>query len=118
MKQFFTLISMLLVVTVSMKALAGPNSDQDGTGVEIRIETKAYPNPFKDQLTIEVRSEQAGMVSYTLTDLLGNTLVIQKQTVPAGKHVHSMDTSELSPGYYFMAIEIGEERIVKRVLKN
>lgn len=76
----------------------------------------AYPNPVKDQLTIEVNAPAAGSLTFVLRDVQGRE--IRNITVYAqqGLNLVSMDMADLSIGVYVLSLA-GSNDEVKRIIK-
>lgn len=78
----------------------------------------AYPNPFKQQLTIE----SPVAASYLLTDIFGRT--IKKGQIAEGKNTLYFDDATIngnnnfSEGVYFLRISTEFEQIVQRIVKR
>lgn len=82
------------------------------SGIENTSQTHSkllvYPNPAQNKITIEL----PGVFSYRLVNLLG---VIVKQT-SHNKNITEIDLSQTSKGIYFLEIEIGNDRITKKII--
>lgn len=66
-----------------------------------------YPNPAKDVLNIEVAGSESYAVS--LTNLLG-------KTVFADKDKSAINVSALTPGIYFLTIEVKGQKTTKKIV--
>lgn len=82
------------------------------------VSTLAYPNPFKDHLTITLPD---GSVDHelTITDLTGR--VVKKIVVPAGTSKaewRKEDHSNLRPGVYLLEIKGGKNTWTIKLIKN
>lgn len=80
--------------------------------------TSLYPQPFNSTLTIAYRLDAPGVVSLTLTDLMGREMFgrtgvppVFRQFQPAGEHRVSFDATGLPSGVYFARLEAGGRRI-------
>ncbi|NOR87254.1 MAG: T9SS type A sorting domain-containing protein, partial [Bacteroidales bacterium] len=71
------------------------------------VKLKNFPNPFKNQTTIEYQLSQKGKVSLSLLDVNGifimNLFTGQKQK---GIHTAQLNASGLSPGVYLLDLNI------------
>jgi hypothetical protein len=65
---------------------------------------KAYPNPARDQLRVELGWQQVVSPVLSLTDLQGKTLVT-KALPSAEFHTESVDVSQLAPGMYLLRVD-------------
>jgi hypothetical protein len=80
------------------------------TGIESNSISNAlsvYPNPAKDVLNIEV----AGAESYavTLTNLLGKTVL-------ADKDRSTLNVANLTPGVYFLTVDVKGQKTTKKIV--
>lgn len=77
-----------------------------------------YPNPAQEKVNLYWLSEVKGEVSLQITDILGRE--VSKQTI--NKQYESIDTeltiSSLDKGIYFVTLQYGENRIVKKLVKE
>ena len=70
-------------------------------------ETKVYPNPASNTVTI---SSNEPIDRFVLTDLYG------KQLIEENGNTHQLDVSELISGIYFLTIYSGTHKTTKRVI--
>lgn len=70
---------------------------EDNTGVLV------YPNPAKNQLTIELPVLMKGTYELRVVDALGRTLIFS--TIEEGKALHQLDTEKLAAGAYVLRIQ-------------
>lgn len=90
--------------------LAGGSS---GTGIEETIlnQVEVYPNPFNDQLTINVGVNNW---YYSMIDITGKVIFSNNSNQSQQK----INLSSLDNGIYFVKISIGEHTIIKKVIKT
>jgi hypothetical protein len=70
-----------------------------------------YPNPATNQLTIEFTSSDTKAVSFTIKNILGETVkIIPAHTLIKGSNKVEMDINEFSNGIYFVQV-INESNI-------
>lgn len=74
-----------------------------------------YPNPVKDLLNIKTPSNSGFLNSYTIINVLGQT--IQTETLFT-ENEFSINTASLSSGLYFIAIEKGDKKKTLRFIKE
>lgn len=78
-----------------------------------------YPNPFKNQTTIEYELSKSGNVNLSLMDLNGrfirNLFTGEKQK---GIHSFQLNTSELSAGIYLVNLRMENTVIYHKLIKN
>jgi len=65
-----------------------------------------YPNPAKNQATVELNLDAAGTVNLNLTDMTGKKIqvILNNDTKVAGLHQIQVDTSKLLPGIYYCTL--------------
>ena len=76
-----------------------------------------FPNPFEDKLNIYTQ-KSATSSEIKLTDMFGKT--IHSDTRPAdceGEFVINLP-EKINPGIYYLSIENGQEKIVKRIMRS
>lgn len=81
-------------------------------------EIVVYPNPVRDQLNIKFHNTNQAIVSLTMFDTSGRT-VLHKTEISGNKIDYQVDISNLNNGLYLLKINSVEKTITKRiVLKN
>ncbi|MDP2423401.1 MAG: T9SS type A sorting domain-containing protein [Bacteroidales bacterium] len=60
----------------------------------------AFPNPFKEALTLQFHSETQANIDLFIYDVHGRLTVSEKVDVTAGDNWHTIDTYALRPGVY------------------
>ena len=76
-----------------------------------------YPNPVKNAVQITVNLKQDANISFELTNLLGQQLIIQdKGKVVAGPQHFTLDTGDLKPGVYLLTMWLNEQRYIRRMI--
>ena len=82
------------------------------------IDTRVFPNPFRDLTTIEFVSENE-FVRISVFDALGSELqVLMSKTLPAGTHQITFDGNKLPAGSYFYRIQMDGKLTTKRMVKR
>jgi Zn-dependent metalloprotease len=61
-----------------------------------------YPNPFSDDLKIELDATNAGEISIEIFDLVGKRVFTKKMNVHSGQNTENLDLSILNSGTYFL----------------
>ena len=75
-----------------------------------------YPNPFRNETTIQYTLPQAGQVNLSLFDISGRTVrVLVNGAKEAGTHAVSFNTGTLTNGIYFYRIQVGDFTDVKKL---
>lgn len=80
---------------------------------------KTYPNPFSDNLFIELNLSENAQVETYITDLLGNTVgTINSEFMNSGVHKLKWNASNLTNGVYLLNILSNESLQVKKIVLN
>ncbi|MBK7094690.1 MAG: T9SS type A sorting domain-containing protein [Saprospiraceae bacterium] len=81
------------------------------------LNLKAYPNPFSDDLKIEIFSQNEGLIRYKLTDILGR--IIKSGSIDTDSSIHILDLNNLNinPGNYFLEVNQGDKNGQIKILK-
>jgi hypothetical protein len=76
----------------------------------------SFPNPASQQLILNFSRPPPNPLHVTLKNLLGAILI--QQTVPANSQRFEVDVSSLAAGLYFIEVASGDERWVRRFVKE
>ena len=97
----------------------------DGQTEEIEIpvvfenaEFGMYPNPAKDQLTVEVPLEKDADVAVSIMDVAGKVAVQQHHMMVKGDNRMTLDVSSLPNGVYFVQVRNGELAGTRKLVVN
>lgn len=82
--------------------------------VEKDYEVNIYPNPFNDVLHIERIGETE--VSLMLSSLQGK--IVWKQKIDSANKILDISTGNLTPGFYILTINDGENFVSKKIVKH
>lgn len=81
------------------------------------IDSQIYPNPARDEVTLDFNLSTSQNVSIKLFDTLGQeAITITETNLDAGNHSQIVDISTLNNGIYFCIIESEEGRVVKKLI--
>lgn len=91
----------------------------EGSAVEDHTSSKwsIYPNPMEDQLTIAVENKEAQWLSVQLTDMLGKTIVLDRQHVK-GSYQAVFDLSHLADGMYLLELKGEQTSMQQKLIKQ
>lgn len=78
----------------------------------------AYPNPTSGNTTIEFAMGYSSDVTFTITNLLGEVVNIQKIAATKGLNTIKLDASGMSNGIYLYTITDGVNSIAKKLTVN
>lgn len=109
-------------VNTCCRAASGDRSAQGSTNTaeeDVRIEQLVIaPNPFTTHTTVRYHIAQAGRARLEVSNGEGRLLeVLREERTMAGDHNYEWNTSDLSPGTYFVALVVDGNVIVKRAVK-
>ena len=70
----------------------------------------SYPNPMREQATLEYTLPEAGQVRLTIYDMLGRRVAtLEKGSKKAGRYRVSLERTDLSSGVYFGRLKVGDQ---------
>jgi fibronectin type 3 domain-containing protein len=70
----------------------------------------SYPNPMREQATLEYTLPEAGQVRLTIYDMLGRRVAtLKKGSKKAGRYRVSLERTDLSSGVYFGRLKVGDQ---------
>ncbi|MTI32840.1 T9SS type A sorting domain-containing protein [Xanthovirga aplysinae] len=100
--------------------LLDPQQDNDETrGERFHQESKAFPNPMNDQISLKYTLQKKGIVSVNLYDDQGKKIrIVKNQLEEAGKHEFSMNMEELQPGTYYVEIITPSNKFKHRIIRQ
>ncbi len=78
-----------------------------------------FPNPMKDNATVNFNLANASIVQVTMTNVLGQTVYSTSLgQMTAGDHNTKIDASNLNSGIYFVTLNVADGKITKKVSIN
>ena len=80
-------------------------------------EIEIFPNPVGDELTVYFKQKISVETNVTILDLLGKTLQAKKD-YSENKNTIKINFRERASGIYFLKIEVENESIILKVIKN
>lgn len=77
-----------------------------------------FPSPANESTTLSFVLDEVSEISIQVSDALGNTVAVIRdgQTMPAGTHTASINTSTLANGVYFVSVSNGSTMITRRIM--
>lgn len=105
------------VYAIPLVQTSGTSEEEEKqTGSAVKLSMELFPNPATEQVIVAV--ETSGVCKITLTDLSGHTLQDMELT-ESGRQKRMLDTSQLSPGIYFVELkqESGTSILKKLVIQ-
>lgn len=95
---------------IELKKVSGTSTNiENAPGNQETLELKAWPNPFRDQVSVSVNMESNGSLKIKVLDMQGRLMGnISEQNLSVGNHEITFSGSELnlSPGLYLLQAEI------------
>lgn len=77
----------------------------------------SYPNPIRDQGTIEYGLPEASTVRLTVYDLLGRRVsILARGAKKAGRHTATLDASRFTSGVYFARLRAGGQTRTQKIV--
>lgn len=78
---------------------------------------KFYPNPFNNELTIEISTAEGGAAQLKLNDVMAGILWQKNEHVVKGVNKFTYSWSNIPAGLYFLEIKIGNSTFVHKIVK-
>lgn len=101
-----------IIETNGKTAISDPSFCSKGN-----LNLKAYPNPFSDNLKVEIFSENEGMIQFKLTDILGRVVKAGSLDTDSSINILDFNNLNINPGNYFLEVnqglKIGQIKIIK-----
>lgn len=107
--------------------ISQPKDNDFNLGISHEIETmfstnisaKTFPNPFKQSFQIEVLAQQGDRYQLSLFNVQGKVLKTIEGNVHQGTNVITIDDlAELNNGVYYYKLQVNEQVISNKVVKN
>lgn len=70
-----------------------------------------YPNPVSDHVNISYLGDEDRVISVSVSDLLGKTLVDEKDIAVKNGEIHTVNIASLLPGSYFVTIRDNKDNV-------
>jgi glucose/arabinose dehydrogenase len=79
---------------------------------------RLFPDPAKDQLTIEVTNLPRGIALFRVIDLSGKVVLQEEQKSSGGSLNHHLDISALPSGVYLLEVQSGDKRWQRKFVRE
>lgn len=90
-----------------------------GTGpVESNFSIRAYPNPFNDLISIEIKTDQAQKAEIRILNLAGQVALQTTRWLNSGENTMQMPSGTLKPGIYFVRLTTEDKTRTVRLVKQ
>ncbi len=80
-------------------------------------EVSVYPNPFLDQITIDLSKFSSKNIQIAITDVLGE-VIFEKFVTDSETTIINLEDKNLKPGIYIVSLKSMEQSISKRIVKK
>jgi hypothetical protein len=87
-------------------------------GVKPKSNILLYPNPVKDQLTVEVTSDNNSETKIEIYNSYGRLVMVKNMSVVNGTITSQINMSGLEAGMYMVRFFIGDKPDSKILIKN
>lgn len=78
-----------------------------------------YPSPMINNLTLDFELAESDLVSVSLFDLSGKRIIaLPRERYGQGTNTIQLPVVDLSSGTYFISMEVGDKRLIKKVQKQ
>ncbi|WP_432713045.1 T9SS type A sorting domain-containing protein [Pedobacter sp.] len=77
----------------------------------------AYPNPFRDKLSLDVKNNAAAAVELAITDLYGNVVWRKQFTNVQHNDILELSTANMIPGMYLLLWKEAKQPLKSKTLK-
>ena len=84
----------------------------------VKIQLSIYPNPFRNELDIRITQQNLHQATFTISNLLGQTIYIQSETNLSPSYTKMLDLNYLANGVYWVSVVVDGERVTKEVIKS
>lgn len=90
---------------------------EKGVKSDFDLEVKVYPNPFERDFTVVYNLAEDAVVSIRLLDLMGREVkrFVDGEEQFVGGYSVRLEPCGLESGVYLLSLEVGSERVVRRV---
>jgi len=85
---------------------------------EVSTITSLYPNPTSHSISLSYTTTTDGLTGISIVDALGRQVFYTKETKVAGLYTVNIDLADLPSGVYFLTLEEGSRRIVRKIVKE
>jgi hypothetical protein len=82
------------------------------------IDLKVYPNPYVSKATLDLELVRPANVRIEMTDESGRSVAVILPKRPLGAGLCRFELPNISPGIYFVQVQIGEQIYMKKVIKS
>lgn len=88
--------------------------EESSTSSQVQV----FPNPFTSILTVSMGMNKSDVTTCTVRALTGQTLLTRTVATAGGSSTITLDLASLTSGTYLLEMQTGDERIVRKVVKE
>lgn len=77
-----------------------------------------YPNPVAEVVNLSINSIDAIKAEITISNVLGEKILSETLNLRKGSNTHTINSSNLSRGVYFIHFQLGDQTVVERLIKQ
>jgi hypothetical protein len=85
--------------------------------LDISLNVEVYPNPFKDEFTVDIHKQNLKEVSIQVQNIYGQVVLSYEKLINTSDISIEMETKNLSKGVYFLDMNLDNERVTKKLIK-
>jgi hypothetical protein len=117
-------VAALTIVYYRLKEVAADGSSTYSAIVKVNLNSKASfkvniaPNPFVNNINVQIESATAQNIHISLMDLNGKTLFSKQQAVELGASSTIVDASSITRGIYFLRVNTATEQTTLKLIKQ
>ena len=82
------------------------------------LKGKIYPNPFDENLILELEGEQKEKTMIQVFNLLGQAVFEKSVEISLGKNTFDLNLKRLNAGTYFIQLQLEEGNVMMKVVKK
>jgi hypothetical protein len=90
----------------------------DNSTSDLTVSLNLYPNPFAEQINLEITSAQATNCAWSVYDITGKQVMNGNQPLLEGDNTMNIDASTLANGVYMLNALVNNEKHSFRILKQ
>jgi len=79
---------------------------------------KIYPNPFDENLILELEATQNEKTTIQIFNLLGQSVFEKNVEIAFGKNTFDLNLKNLNAGNYFIQLQLEEGNVMMKIVKK
>jgi len=98
--------------------IALPQKHLSDNDVNLPANLNIYPNPFVEQINLDLTSSETSDCQWTVYDMTGKIVMNGSKAIEIGNNTLNIDASGLAIGLYTLSALVGSEKHDFRIVKN